>query len=128
MANELSVELSYDDIRKAIVKFGFQIEVSQTLIYIHDHLTWCFYSFCSTNCNPVFILLLQKEKESVQTTYTENDRSMLRYVYDCVFFVARKPADMYSNGQDDNQPAAKSLRREDTSSPTWQEIQENWKH
>uniref|UniRef100_A0A3Q3X4X8 Carnosine N-methyltransferase n=1 Tax=Mola mola TaxID=94237 RepID=A0A3Q3X4X8_MOLML len=57
MANELSVELSYDDIRKAIVKFGFQIE---------------------------------KEKESVQTTYTENDRSMLRYVYDCVFFVARK--------------------------------------
>uniref|UniRef100_A0A3Q3X4X4 Carnosine N-methyltransferase n=1 Tax=Mola mola TaxID=94237 RepID=A0A3Q3X4X4_MOLML len=85
MANELSVELSYDDIRKAIVKFGFQIE---------------------------------KEKESVQTTYTENDRSMLRYVYDCVFFVARKPADMYSNGQDDNQPAAKSLRREDTSSPT----------
>uniref|UniRef100_A0A8C6UXE8 Carnosine N-methyltransferase n=1 Tax=Neogobius melanostomus TaxID=47308 RepID=A0A8C6UXE8_9GOBI len=55
MANELSVELSYEDVKAAIVKFGFQIEV---------------------------------EKESVQTTYTENERSMLRYVYDCVFFVA----------------------------------------
>lgn len=32
------------------------------------------------------------EKESVLTTYTENERSMLKYLYDCVFFVARKPA------------------------------------
>ncbi|KAM6965338.1 carnosine N-methyltransferase [Aplochiton taeniatus] len=65
MANELSIELSYEDIRAAIMKYGFQLEV---------------------------------ERESVQTTYTENDRSMLRYVYDCVFFVARKPAGLYSNG------------------------------
>lgn len=28
MANELSVELSYEDIRTAMVKFGFLIEVS----------------------------------------------------------------------------------------------------
>lgn len=35
MANELSVELSYEDIRTAIIKIGFHIEVSQTLISIH---------------------------------------------------------------------------------------------
>ncbi|KAM9743531.1 carnosine N-methyltransferase [Menidia menidia] len=86
MANELSVELSYEDIRTAMVKLGFIIEV---------------------------------ENESMQTTYTENDRSMLRYVYDCIFFVARKPAELHFNGQDDSQhhiapPAAKSPRREGT--------------
>ncbi|XP_017272675.1 carnosine N-methyltransferase isoform X1 [Kryptolebias marmoratus] len=84
MANELSIELSYEDIRTAIVKLGFLIEV---------------------------------EKESMQTTYTENDRSMLRYVYDCVFFVARKPNELYFNGQDDERqrnysPAAESSRQE----------------
>ncbi|XP_069555822.1 carnosine N-methyltransferase isoform X1 [Brachyistius frenatus] len=105
MANELSIELSYEDIRTAMIKFGFQIEV---------------------------------EKESMQTTYTENDRSMLRYVYDCVFFVARKPAVLYFNGgydddddadddeddddEDDQEqsspPAAKSSRRDAANSLT----------
>lgn len=83
--------------------------------------------FVFRNLVPVvFIFLLQVEKESIQTTYTENDRSMLRYVYDCVFFVARKPGDMYSNGQEDDQPAAKSPRREDSGSLTWQEILKQW--
>lgn len=59
----------------------------------------------------------------MQTTYTENDRSMLRYVYDCVFFVARKPADLCFNNQEDDEqqslpPAAKSPRRESTDSLT----------
>lgn len=117
MANELSVELSYEDIRTAIVEFGFHIEVSQTLISIYVSLQ----TSCSSS-KTIFIFLLQVEKESVQTTYTENDRSMLRYVYDCVFFVARKPTDMYSNDQEDDQPAAKALRREDSGSLTWQEI------
>ncbi|KAM3611418.1 uncharacterized protein V6R79_018205 [Siganus canaliculatus] len=89
MANELSIELSYEDIRRAIIKLGFHLEV---------------------------------EKESVQTTYTENDRSMLRYVYDCVFFVARKPEQQDFDSQEDNDhispPAAKSLRRDDTDSLT----------
>lgn len=58
------------------------------------------------------VLLLKVEKESVQTTYTENPRSMLRYVYDCVFFVARKPADVYYQGPEDPQPAVKSPRRD----------------
>ncbi|XP_029960319.1 carnosine N-methyltransferase [Salarias fasciatus] len=82
MANELSIELSYEDIRKAMINYGFHIEV---------------------------------EKESMLTTYTENDRSMLRYVYDCVFFVARKPTEPHSNGQDDeiSPSAAKSPRRDD---------------
>lgn len=73
------------------------------------------------------------EKESMQTTYTENDRSMLRYVYDCVFFVARKPADICFDNEEDDQlsspsspPAAKSPRRESTDSLTWQEILWHW--
>ncbi|XP_072521222.1 carnosine N-methyltransferase [Salminus brasiliensis] len=65
MANELSIELSYEDIKDVILKYGFQLEV---------------------------------ERESVLTTYTENDRSMLKYLYDCVFFVVRKPMDHLSNG------------------------------
>ncbi|XP_030647685.1 carnosine N-methyltransferase [Chanos chanos] len=65
MANELSIELSYEDIKAAMLRYGFQLEV---------------------------------EKESVLTTYTENDRSMLKYLYDCVFFVVRKPVDVFSNG------------------------------
>lgn len=35
MANELSVELSYEDIRRAMIKIGFHIEVNQILIYTH---------------------------------------------------------------------------------------------
>lgn len=77
--------------------------------------------------------LLQVEKESMQTTYTENDRSMLRYVYDCVFFVARKPADVSLNNREDDQPesgppTAKSPRREGTDGLTWQEMleQKHW--
>ncbi|XP_053466485.1 carnosine N-methyltransferase isoform X1 [Ictalurus furcatus] len=64
MANELSIELSYEEMKDAILKCGFQLEV---------------------------------ERESVLTTYTENERSMLKYLYDCVFFVARKPAALHSN-------------------------------
>lgn len=64
----------------------------------------------------------------MQTTYTENDRSMLRYVYDCAYFVVRKPAELqYFNGQNEDQlqnspPAAKSPRREGPDSPTWQDV------
>ncbi|KAJ3603566.1 hypothetical protein NHX12_028311 [Muraenolepis orangiensis] len=86
MANELSIELSYEEIRSAIIKYGFHLEV---------------------------------ERESMQTTYTENDRSMLRYVYDCVFFVARKPTELqqYAEEEEDDHacsspPCAKSPRRE----------------
>ncbi|XP_033829304.1 carnosine N-methyltransferase [Periophthalmus magnuspinnatus] len=86
MANELSVELSYEDIKAAIIRFGFQIEV---------------------------------EKESVPTTYTENDRSMLRYVYDCVFFVARKPEEKRNGFKEQGfPPAAKAARREEINSLT----------
>ena len=78
---------------------------------------------CSSCELSAFIFLLQMEKQSVQTTYTENDHSMLRYIYDCVFFVARKPTDVHFNCQDDDQqhispPAAKSPRREGTDSLT----------
>ncbi|TSR04274.1 Carnosine N-methyltransferase [Bagarius yarrelli] len=64
MANELSIELSYEEIKDVMLKCGFLFEV---------------------------------ERESVLTTYTENEHSMLKYLYDCVFFVARKPVTPYSN-------------------------------
>ncbi|XP_062873897.1 carnosine N-methyltransferase isoform X2 [Trichomycterus rosablanca] len=65
MANELSIELSYQELKHAVLKLGFQLEV---------------------------------ERESTLSTYTENERSMLRYLYDCVFFVVRKPAAAQPSG------------------------------
>ncbi|XP_078531909.1 carnosine N-methyltransferase-like [Lissotriton helveticus] len=58
LANELSIELSYEDIKNVILQYGFHIEV---------------------------------ENETVLSTYTANDLSMMKYIYESVFFVARKP-------------------------------------
>ncbi|XP_037061124.1 carnosine N-methyltransferase isoform X2 [Peromyscus leucopus] len=58
LANELSIELSYEDIKNVVLQYGFQLEV---------------------------------EKESVLSTYTVNDLSMMKYYYECVLFVVRKP-------------------------------------
>ncbi|XP_040273000.1 carnosine N-methyltransferase isoform X1 [Bufo bufo] len=58
LANELSIEVSYEDLKNVIIQHGFLIEV---------------------------------ERESVRTTYTVNHFSMMKYFYDCIFFVARKP-------------------------------------
>ncbi|XP_073490321.1 carnosine N-methyltransferase isoform X1 [Aquarana catesbeiana] len=58
MANELSIELSYEDIKNVMLQHGFHFET---------------------------------EKESMATTYTVNSLSMMKYCYDCMFFVARKP-------------------------------------
>jgi len=33
---------------------------------------------------------VQEEKTGLPARYTQNPQSMLRYEYDCVFFVARK--------------------------------------
>lgn len=115
MANELSVELCYDDIRAAMIKFGFYIEVSNAFSFTSGMTK--IGSNDERFCVNELISLLQMEKESVQTTYTENDRSMLRYLYDCVFFVARKLKDTYCDDQDDP-PAAKSQRLQSTGSLT----------
>ncbi|XP_067424549.1 carnosine N-methyltransferase [Emydura macquarii macquarii] len=58
LANELSIELSYEDIKNVILQYGFHLEV---------------------------------EKESVLSTYTVNELSMMKYYYECVLFVVRKP-------------------------------------
>ncbi|XP_053558471.1 carnosine N-methyltransferase [Bombina bombina] len=58
LANELSIELSYEDIKHVMLQYGFHIEV---------------------------------ERESVTSTYTANSLSMMKYYYDCIFFMARKP-------------------------------------
>ncbi|KAI6058142.1 UPF0586 protein C9orf41-like protein isoform X3 [Aix galericulata] len=57
LANELSIELSYEDIKNVILQYGFHIEV---------------------------------EKESVLSTYTVNELSMMKYYYECVLFVWKK--------------------------------------
>ena len=44
----------------------------------------------------------QKEDEHMKSTYTENSESMLKYVYDCVFFVAQKPSDCYQQTEPDS--------------------------
>ncbi|NXJ82916.1 CARME methyltransferase, partial [Trogon melanurus] len=58
LGNELSIELSYEDIKNVILQYGFHMEV---------------------------------EKESVMSTYTVNELSMMKYYYECVLFVVRKP-------------------------------------
>ncbi|XP_075582329.1 carnosine N-methyltransferase isoform X2 [Pelecanus crispus] len=58
LGNELSIELSYEDIKNVILQYGFHVEV---------------------------------EKESVLSTYTVNQLSMMKYYYECVLFVVRKP-------------------------------------
>ena len=40
----------------------------------------------------LYFVFIQKENRSHGATYTENCKSMLRYNYDCVFFVVRKPS------------------------------------
>lgn len=107
MANELSVELSYEDIRMAVAATGFHMEVRRRAP------AWTSAELCSRA-----VSVFQVERESVETTYTENQRSMLRYVYDCVFFVARKPAEGRRRGQEDQQPALKSPRRESDGTQT----------
>ncbi|XP_012862969.1 carnosine N-methyltransferase [Echinops telfairi] len=58
LANELSIELSYEDIKNVVLQYGFQVEV---------------------------------EAESVLSTYTGNELSMMKHYYECVLFVVRKP-------------------------------------
>ncbi|KFW10771.1 UPF0586 protein C9orf41, partial [Eurypyga helias] len=58
LGNELSIELSYEDIKNVILKYGFHVEM---------------------------------EKECVLSTYTVNELSMMKYYYECVLFVVRKP-------------------------------------
>lgn len=57
MANELSIEMSYEDLKSVVLQYGFRIEM---------------------------------ERNSMTSTYTVNSLSMMKYYYDCVFFVARK--------------------------------------
>lgn len=46
----------------------------------------------SSSSSSLWLLFaLQVEKESVLSTYTVNDLSMMKYYYECVLFVVRKP-------------------------------------
>lgn len=53
-ANELSVELSYEDIKNVVLQSGVQLEVG---------------------------------KDSILSTYTVNEVSMMKYSYECASFV-----------------------------------------
>ena len=70
-------------------------------------IVWtCYKSKCNDNIDVLLLLynvmyitifllyfvFIQKENRSHGATYTENCKSMLRYNYDCVFFVVRKPS------------------------------------
>ncbi|XP_028852083.1 carnosine N-methyltransferase isoform X2 [Denticeps clupeoides] len=92
MANELSIELSYEDIKSVILKYGFHFEV---------------------------------EHESVSTTYTENECSMLKYMYDCVFFVVRKPAEPLQNGQQSGQESQSEESQNADEAPQHREASKN---
>jgi len=63
MPNESSIELSYEDLKKVILQFGF---------------------------------VFRKEDTNVRTTYNQNPNSMLKYEYECVYFVVEKPEEAFS--------------------------------
>lgn len=83
-------------------------QTSQLYINIWTWLSVCVKRFLSH----------QVERESVLTTYTENERSMLKYLYDCVFFVARKPAAPLSNSQNCDKLQFSSVQKTETTI-TW---------
>lgn len=59
MPNEVSVELSYEQLKHVIKSVGFKF---------------------------------LKEDLHIPSTYLENTKSMLKYNYECVFFVVQKPS------------------------------------
>ncbi|CAB1319486.1 unnamed protein product [Coregonus sp. 'balchen'] len=126
MANELSIELSYEDVRAAILKYGFHLEVKQNT---WDCVATCFFIDTAHNvidyvetiwnilkpggvwinlgpllyhfenmANELSIELSYEDVRAAILKYGFHLESMLKYLYDCVFFVARKPDHLYDNG------------------------------
>ncbi len=101
MEDEMSIELSYDEIRQVILETGFQIEVSVTsdslllkaLVHLEHSRCGNGSQFKMVGSHPFFFhhfLFVQKEQRK-ECCYDDNSRSMLRSLYNCVFFTARKP-------------------------------------
>ncbi len=79
---ENSIEPTYEMVREIVQGLGFVIEVCSV----------CCFTLCnSTSYIHWLPLNLQKERTGVKTTYSQNVRSMLKYEYESVFFVCRKP-------------------------------------
>jgi hypothetical protein len=76
---ENSIEPTYEMVREIVQGIGFVIEV---ILHKIEFIVFVF---------NLFILIRQKERTGVKTTYSQNVRSMLKYEYDSVFFVCRKP-------------------------------------
>ena len=73
---ENSIEPTFEIVKQIIKGYGFQF-----LVIIPNRFYDRF---------PYFFLF-QDEKYQVDTTYTQNERSMLNYKYSSVFFVVQKP-------------------------------------
>lgn len=84
MADQNSIEPSYEMMRDIIKGFGFIYEVN--IISLILYFTYYLYRLNST---PLFEF--QKEKTNIKSKYAQNPKSMLQYEYESVYFVCRKP-------------------------------------
>lgn len=95
MANELSIELSYEEIKDVILKCGFQLEVRQA-----DRLrvsTWYDCPCASINFFPPPVLLGREGVYAVDV-YGERELHAQVLVRLCVFRGAETHADADANG------------------------------
>jgi carnosine N-methyltransferase len=79
MPGELSIELSWEELKRVIESFGFVIEVRARV-----------------GDGPPLLLLthpanVEQKEERRQCTYDDDTRSMLHSIYNCVLFTATKP-------------------------------------
>ena len=118
MDKELSIELSYEELKHVIKQLKFDIIVSEfhtsicAQLEITVNVLFHMFVFLANDyvkgqfifkkAKTPLIGSSQKEDEHMKSTYTENSESMLKYVYDCVFFVAQKPSDCYQQTEPDS--------------------------
>lgn len=81
---------SWRELDRALLRYG-QGDHPRNGFYIRSRPEFRFHFEWLRHKLITLSLYLQKERTGVKTTYTQNVRSMLKYEYESVFFVCRKP-------------------------------------
>jgi hypothetical protein len=97
VGNEISIELTYDEIKASLPHFGLRLMVRHEM---SAEKRGCHFVFlvCAHNIaiqfNFVFFSFLfaspQHEEPHRPCTYARNDKSMQHIAYDCAYFVAER--------------------------------------
>ncbi len=98
MSSEKSIELTYEQIKRVMLKIGYKflVIIWITIRAIFYRVIGVYKSIAGV-LTRIFRLIIfsklffKKEETGIKSKYLENKQSMLKYTYDCVFFVAQKP-------------------------------------